>query len=714
MKRIRLKVKTLILISTGILFTIFIIIPFINLEIANGLSRNNPSKAIRFYENYLAMPIRMREDEALYNASKNLTLDLQKYNIMMKARGWGSPIDKNSMMKAIEYNERIIKEFPKGEYYTKAYNKILDLYISIEEVEKLKEWIEWGKAIDNKEINYISNMYEAFYYFVDRDFEKAQDILNKYSNKEEIIDYKYYFLKGHIAFAKEEYDEANRYYEKANNEGWIHGDTLFGSPIPSGRSNWAKKEIEPYIGENKIKGRVTMNGKGMPFVEVYIQDTNAGYSSSGINFVAITDLNGEYETIGLKEGKYEMGIGINSSLLYDKVFLEKSQNNIGVYGNMEFDFEFASPFKILKPEGTELIEGSKFTVEWEEVSGVDYYMIQTISSSRGIRFSIPDENKISKIKGNKATFDLEVLRFMGGGIFYFEEDMIIAHESIIENIYSGKEIPIIVNGYDKEGNLLCSSLPVSSYYDNISSVRVPKKKLTEGEKLILSKKYDRAIEYYEKVLIDDENNIEALMYLSKLYMIGWKKDMKDLDKAIEYSFKTYELTGNDAILTKLINSMYIGDKAVYKNTVEKIFEIIPEEEMTEELLLERGEYYKAIGDLKKAREDFEIIKEDYMNTEIIYIDLYFGEFQKALDRLKDEEFRFSYVSKEQLEKGIEGLLEIDIESEEYIKFKNLLQMILKGEGTYEENRESFKDIYYSTKVPAIKILLEEIEAANHW
>jgi hypothetical protein len=41
-------------------------------------------------------------------------------------------------------------------------------------------------------------------------------------------------------------------------------------------------------------------------------------------------------------------------------------------------------------------------------------------------------------------------------------------------------------------------------------------------------------------------------------------------------------------------------------------------------------------------------------------------------------------------------------------------MLLKGEGTYEENRESFKDIYNNTKVPAVKIILEEIKADNHW
>ena len=48
----------------------------------------------------------------------------------------------------------------------------------------------------------------------------------------------------------------------------------------------------------------------MPFAQIYVRDISkyGTYSSSGENFVAITDSNGEFETPGFKEGQYEIGI----------------------------------------------------------------------------------------------------------------------------------------------------------------------------------------------------------------------------------------------------------------------------------------------------------------------------------------------------------------------------------------------------------------------
>ena len=41
-------------------------------------------------------------------------------------------------------------------------------------------------------------------------------------------------------------------------------------------------------------------------------------------FSAITDINGEYETIGLRSGRYDISLGINHVLLYDKVHLKQN------------------------------------------------------------------------------------------------------------------------------------------------------------------------------------------------------------------------------------------------------------------------------------------------------------------------------------------------------------------------------------------------------
>src|SRR5690606_21207026 len=174
--------------------------------------------------------------------------------------------------------------------------------------------------------------------------------------------------------------------------------------------------LDLFKGDYKIRGRVTVDGVGIPFVEVYIQHAHMGHSTSDNNFIAITDKNGYFESIGLKEGEYDIGIGIGSPLLFDKVYLDKNLRSMTVDGDLEFNFEFTTPMEVLSPKPGEIVKDNKFMVEWEEVEGADYYTVYSIGfedpvnmKGSNMTFGLIDERKEYKIIDNKAVFDLEII-----------------------------------------------------------------------------------------------------------------------------------------------------------------------------------------------------------------------------------------------------------------------------------------------------------------
>ncbi len=355
--KIKVKVKTLILSSLVVVFCIFGIVPFANIELANYFSSSKPEIAEKLYDYYLRYPIALRKDEALYKGAQSTMNGFSRYNIMMGMHLGEKTLDYTTINNTIDKYKKIIRYYPKSDYYTLAYKGILDSYIYLGDSDNLKKWIDWGRFEDYKKTKDISILYEGYNYFVNREYNKAEELISTFVLGNADIDYIYYFLKGHIEFVKEDFNKSLEYYNKASEIGWQHRTSFFGSTVPDGRENWLEN-LDFNKGENKIKGRVTADGVGIPFVEIYLQYPNQGYASRGIDFIAITDKDGYYETIGIKEGRYDLGIGIGTAIFFNKAYLTKNVYNLEVSDNIEFDFEFKTPMKIISPKPEELLYGS--------------------------------------------------------------------------------------------------------------------------------------------------------------------------------------------------------------------------------------------------------------------------------------------------------------------------------------------------------------------
>ncbi|WP_353092970.1 hypothetical protein [Tissierella praeacuta] len=706
--KIRIKVKTIILIVVLIL----VVVPIVNLTLAEIFNETKPEVAEKLYDYYLKYPVSFQKDEVLYKRADTIISGLSRYRIMMGMKMGERILDYDTIDKAINSYKEIIEDYPKSKKYTLAYKSILDLYIYNGDLNNLEDWIEWGKSSDKNEIRDISMLYEGYVYFANREYTKAEDMLSSFVPGDKDIDYMYYFLRGHIEFARENFQKANEYYGKAGETRWRFDTTLFGGLVPSHRKSWLE-ELDYKNGKNKIKGRVTVDGVGIPFVEVYLQKSRQGYSSRGIDFVATTDKDGYYETIGVKDGKYDLGIGVGTGILFEKAYLEKNRFNFEVLDDVEYDFQFSSAMKIIKPKSEELVDGNKFEVEWEEVQGAEFYRVKAVGVRNSSMFTtvIMDEKRQVDIRGNNAVFDIEILKHSPSG-YSIDENGVVSPGAIMGYVYSETTVYIMVDAYDENENMLSSSAPMTNYYDMMPSLKVGGEQ-TEGEKLISKVQYKEAIDHYENLLLDDEENIEALSYLAKLYIYGWGEGTSDAEKAINYGKKVYDITGNADVILRVLDQMTSKNYRENKEIVKELFDMIPKEYRDEYFYWYRGAYYSSLGEFEKAREDL-LLADNIRDSDIVYIDLYLGEYERAIDFLKNKDVKLYYMSKGKLIEGIELLSQLDKNDKEYIMFKEYLSRLLKREEDYEGREEDFRKVYSAVKNPGIKIILNEIKEDNHW
>ena len=415
----------------------------------------------------------------------------------------------------------------------------------------------------------------------------------------------------------------------------------------------------------------------------------------------------------MKDGKYDLGIGVGTGILFEKAYLEKNRFNFEVLDDVEYDFQFSSAMKIIKPKAEELVDGNKFEVEWEEVQGAEFYRVKVVGVGNSSMFTtvIMDEKGQVDIRGNKAVFDIEVLKHSPSG-YSIDENGVVSPGAIMGYVYSEITVYIMVDAYDENENMLSSSAPMTNYYDMMPSLKV-RGKQTEGERLISKVQYKEAINHYENLLLDDEENIEALSYLAKLYIYGWGKGTSDAEKAMNYGIQVYELTGKADVLLRVLGAT---TSSQYRENIElgkKVFDIIPEEYRDSYYYWYRGDYYRSIGEFEKAREDL-LLADNVRDSDIIYIDLYYGEYERSIEFLKDENTKLYFMSKGKLMDGIELLMDLDENDKELILFKEFLDRYLKRELDYEERKDDFYRVYNNIKNPDIRIILNEIKADNYW
>lgn len=717
--KIKMKMKYLILIALAGLIFIFTIIPYASIEIANHFSQSKQDLSKNLYSNYIKYPTGGRKAEAIFKKSQLLAEDFGMYSIMFNGSGGGVPVNMEDMEEVKDGYKEILDKYPDDNYYRLAYKNLMDLYVYLGDQAELEKLIVWGENED--ELHLISKIYDSYHSFLNREYKDAEIKLQEVNIEEnkELKDL-YYYLKGDIALGQERYDLVKENYEKVE-ENWNLKDNFYYRNPNLDRKNFLK---EAYFlkGKNKLSGRVTSDGRGIAFVEIFIKRPGSGFMSRGENYATITDGQGYYETPGIKDGDYDIGIGIATPLLYDKVFLQKNINDskVNIDSDREMNFEFASPMEISRPNNASLIEEEEFQVEWKAVEGADYYNVNAVAFDDGEKFKgnsitvvIEDENGEIDIKDNKAVFNIERLRASARGGFIVNEEF-ASPLTILGYFYPGTEHPIIVNAYDKDGHMMGSTMPSMTYYDQVPSVIMDDRELTEGEKLIKYMKYQEAIDHYKEVLEDKPENLPALEYLSRIYSVNWKEEGRDTKTSLEYVKDYYRYSGGKNILDRVLIEAEHDDMVKNKELILGIMDELKDSDILDDYSYSRADMYRAIGRWDEARELYLDMDQGYIYSGILFMDIYLGDEDLARERLNDERLSLGNMNRSNLILAINGLMEMDREDLEYKEFRDFLMRFFSWEIHYEDRAEEFRETYNSIEDKNIRTILKEIEKDNYF
>lgn len=715
--KLKIKLKNLIAFIVLFLAIVLIVVPLVNIEIAIYLNNKGSAKADVFYKNYMSSPIKLNKKRCLYDYARSITGEFEKVQINFNSWGGGSNTRPEDMEKAIEIFEEILlkdeKTDYKDEYSTKSYLKLLDTSIATLDSDKLLYWISWGKDKSNEEIKYNSRLYEAYYQFVEKNYKLSKELLDALDGEE--LDAKYYQLMGDIHLHLGDIEKAEGCFETIGTD---FSDNINSYQRYFGGNNryLDHKGFESYIekskGAYKVNGKVSHNGKGLPFVEVYLSQ-NIGSLYIGPKIPdAVTDENGEFETLSLKQGVYEMGIDINSSQLYNKVFLKKDIRFIELKEDMVFNFDFKTPLEILTPiDNITIKDEEDFHISWSEEAEADYYRVESLvftepktRSGGSYKVALKDLNGEEKIKTNSLDFNINKLDKTIQALSYEGEEEIVNTTGIFGSFIPNVEYPIIVNAYDKDDKLVASSLTQIIDYEDLVSLSI-EGELTKGEKLILDKKYEEAIAHYEKKIKENPEDKEALFYLVRFYSIGWKIGEKDISKAIRYA-EVYDKNYKDYNLSfEVIESMRQSEIEENKRLVKKVLEGVAEEDKNWRYYNRKAMYHLAEGDLIKARENYD--KEDKDKSVIIvYIDMYLEDYKKAIETLNSGELLLLKMDRM---KVIEALNDLeDVGEEDKDSFKKLLKMAIDNNISIDEQESIYKKTINSIKSLELKKIIKEI------
>jgi tetratricopeptide (TPR) repeat protein len=224
-------------------------------------------------------------------------------------------------------------------------------------------------------------------------------------------------------------------------------------------------------------------------------------------------------------------------------------------------------------------------------------------------------------------------------------------------------------------------------------------------------KYPEAIEHYEEVLLEDPHDMEAISSLIKIYGIGWKKGEKNLERA----FELLERVDDERLASNLINSISFELEAdEILGSEEKIMDMIAilEKYNEDDAHYARFKYHRAKGNYREARDSLENL-ENFLPDTLVFLHIYFGDYDLAVERLLDERFYPSRLQGETFRSAILGLGENPPPADEMEALREFLLEMING-GAYEQKDQIYKRLVNNVDNQDILTIVDEIYNQRHW
>lgn len=565
MKVIKIKVKTIILSIFILFFTIpyiFYFIGVIGFEAGSNRNETNikayTSGFLKLYEHYPTFKIDMGRTyymlgmsnydyirEVLYYYSNGTTLTSTKSGNMEQA------------LIAKSYFEKGIELGKEDSYYVKNLNALINLEMVLGNGDKAFDLIMAAKDSKNEVIYQVALVNEIIYYAKQGEYDNALNLCNE--NEEYLPVLKGYkntinYIKGDIDKIETEGNlvdsqDIEKYNEKLREEAEknklivsanILKDIDFVRPI-----EWYEKEVSTEnINFAEISGKVTVKGKAIANTAVILHEQwggiginpeNGRLDFNGSNYkynqTVYTDENGEF-TFNKVFPNVDYGIILSIPSIYgDKVSRQENVTPISLNEGEKINVDITLNDEIKVNEIKADYENDEIVVKYEEYPSAYSYGVDIGVEGYGIyinEITSDNEIRIPLTKGSLQSF------LIMSQTEDEEGNLRLSAESYLGFIDIDK-IYIRVTAYDKEGRVLSkSTTPIE--------VKLKKKKLNKGERLILDYKIDEGYNWLYEKLKDDPMNKE---YIYPVMRIAYERGDIELGDELINRLEEINKTGFD-------------------------------------------------------------------------------------------------------------------------------------------------------------------------
>jgi tetratricopeptide (TPR) repeat protein len=705
--------------------------PFFIYKKAEFTSEKDPVAANLLYEKYIELvPFGINRAKALYTIGNNLItndnlVDLISFS-SMSSGGNSIPPTKEGVELGKKYFTELIENYQDTTYASRSYKKLLDLNIAQCNIKAVDELVSKGLNSKNQDIKKLALKYEILNLIVRKDYDSAEQKCLSYietsSNDSDI-----YRMLSDIYSFKGDYKESKKLINKEQHES--DETTNFIYPVlfeePKSYSYLKNKSIDFaenfYNGTSSIKGRVTNNNEGIPYVIVILKDSRKddvnGWSFTIQQNFIYTDANGNYEFNNLPKGEYSIEIRVPSMyFLKNEVDINTSDFKYGWINlnsnetknqNITFNpvIELVAPKSLVEPID------DKVNVKWKPYEQVSYYKIEIINFDNSILLSGSRSQVVvsDKIYAPEYTIKMNEINQIGNA-FSINEDGIISPGAFLGYSCPGSMLPIVISAYNSQDEKISTSVPLVTDFKNIPTIRINDDNLLNADKLVLEGKVKEATIEYEKYLEENPDDIRVLTVLMKIYKIGYKVDYdkdihigQDKDKMIVKAEKLYKLTKNPEILTFVYNGIHrmLNETEDFVWAENKINEL-PEEIKDASICDTLANIQINLGDLEKANEYYNMARKKdhfYVSDSNIMIKLYLKKYHEALEVTSLEDYELYNGNKEKFQEALIKIKEKDsngnLSKKDKDTFSNIIKLFLDN-NMYKAD-ENIINEYYDLK-----------------
>ncbi|SNR94570.1 Tetratricopeptide repeat-containing protein [Anaerovirgula multivorans] len=334
-----------------------------------------------------------------------------------------------------------------------------------------------------------------------------------------------------------------------------------------------------------ITGTIALKDQPLRSIPVFIQPQRdpRGGTMSGVTYDSIwvlSDEQGQFNFNYVEPGRYSLGFVVDLDVVGDVVlkggFFPKSTIYVDEEEKQHWDFQLVDTLNVLSPTDHEKITGDTIHFKWEPFEEAAYYTLELGAYSLNGSGSYSTNYSERKFYTNEAILSIDELTYFPSGMTFDEEgptpDSFFGFGHPKGKYFWG------VLAHDEDGNILTSSRGYLKGQN--TDFAFEERSIRLGDELLLKRKFAEAIAAYEEDLKVNPNDVYALSMLGKLYGLSYgnieKYPYSDIDKAVNYYERLYQLTDNPRFLKDTIELLY-QEKKNYHNVLQ-LLEVLEEKE----------------------------------------------------------------------------------------------------------------------------------------